>query len=165
MNSWISARVRGLSGERHDGAMELAEVRERRPAGRSPCSEASLHRRDRVRRVFARRDEVERGAHQSRLHDLAAVDGNGEPVALESREARPQCDIWGWCPLPLKAGESLDCVDHVQLLALQEELTRQQRTVQLTKGKGGSASGHRSMKLGQLADYADDLPWICTSRA
>ena len=85
---------------------------------------------------------MERRPHQGRFDDLAAVDRSSQLLAHESREPGPQRDVRGWGPLALKAGETLDRLDDADFLALQEELTRQQRTIQLTKGERGNASGH-----------------------
>ena len=82
---------------------------------------------------------MQRRPHQGRFHDLPAVDSTRELVALEARNTRPERDIRRRRPLSLKAAQTLDRVDHIDLLAFQQELPRQERAIQLTNGERGNA--------------------------
>ena len=84
---------RRLCRELQDAGVHVPQIVQRRTARRTPRTEAPFHRGERVRRVFACRYQMERRAHQGRLHDLAALDRPGELIALERDEPAPERDV------------------------------------------------------------------------
>jgi hypothetical protein len=78
----------------------------------------------------ALRDDVDRRAHQRRLHDLPPLQRPREVTQGEPVEPRPEADVRGRRVLRLQAADSLERPRHRQPGALEQELPRQQRAVQ-----------------------------------
>src|SRR5258706_1685891 len=162
----LLARARGLRGEAEDARVHRPEIFEHRATRWTPRAEPSVQRGQRVRRVLARRHEVEGRAHERGLDQIAPVDRLAKPLVREAGEARPQCNVWGRRPLRLESAEAFDRVNDVELLAREQHLPREKGAVQLTKGEsGGSGASDRrhSSILGESglrepADDPDDFP-------
>src|SRR5690242_13886029 len=82
-------------------------------------------------RIIVLRDEVQRLPHDGRLDDGAARELTLERVAFEARRACPDPDVRSGGPLRLHPDEALDHRGRREALALQEELPRERRAVQL----------------------------------
>src|SRR5262249_45733698 len=79
-------------------------------------------------RVVARRDEVDRPAHERRLHDDFALERAIEILALEPVDARREADVAVRRVLVLDPAEALQDPWERHADALEEELPREERT-------------------------------------
>ena len=150
-------------------ALEVREpvlVRERRLSAslRAPCARLQGVREVRVvvprrhvaqrppeHRVVARGDEMQRPAHHGRLHHLAAQDRALERIAREARHARPEPDVRRRRPLRLHPGEPLDRWQHADALALEQQLPRERRAVQLPQRQDSFGHAHAASELDRAA--------------
>ena len=85
---------------------------------------------------------MDRAAHERRLNDGSALQGLREIVPSEAVEARPQPDVGVRRVLVLDTADSLERARDLQTGALEEELSCEQRSVQLTL-REGSLGGRR----------------------
>ena len=88
-----------------------------------------LHERAQLEAV-ARRDDVQRPAHERDPHDEPALDEAGEVVGMEVLEARPEPVVRPVGVLRLQPDEVLERVGDAQGLTPQQELAFEQRTVE-----------------------------------
>ena len=116
-------------------ALELGLLRARLLDAEPPIA---LRRADRNRErpVVASRDDVDRAAHERRLNDGSTLEGPGEIVPSEAVEARPQPDVGVRRVLVLDTADSLERARDRQAGALEQELSREQRAVQLAPREG-----------------------------
>ena len=92
-------------------------------------------------RVVARRNEVKRAAHDGRFDDVPFQHGTFERLSPKACDARPEPDVGRGRPLALKPGEPLDRRESADLLALEEELPRERRAVQLSQRQDALCQG------------------------
>ena len=81
---------------------------------------------------------MKRAAHETRADHLAAFDRRPELLAAEVFEARPERDVWRGRPLRLQRREPFDRRDDADAGALEKQLSREHRAVQLPKGQDRS---------------------------
>ena len=115
----LFARARGPRGELQHQGVDPGEIGVRGPARRAPRAEPSFERRDRVGGVLTSGDEVKRGAHERRFHDVTRIDPTGQLIALKVSEPSPERDVRGRRPLGLQARQALDHVHDAAALALE----------------------------------------------
>jgi hypothetical protein len=85
---------------------------------------------------------VDRRPEERRLNDGAVLEGNGQLVPREPREARPQPDIARWRVLGLESADLLDRVDDREARALEEELPGEECPVQVALAEDALGHGH-----------------------
>src|SRR6185436_7107011 len=81
------------------------------------------------------RDDVDRAAHECGLDHGASFECTREVVALEPAEARPEPDVRVRRVLILDPGNTLERARDRHAHALEQELAREQRAVQLALGE------------------------------
>src|SRR5213593_2844071 len=106
-----------------------------------PRAALEILRRDRVRVEVSGGDQVKRAAHEPRADDLVAFDRRPEFLASKVFESRPKRDIGGRRPLGLQGRETLDRGDDPNARALQEQLSREHRAIELAQGENGPLAG------------------------
>ena len=128
----VAPRHRSLTRERAGALDDLGLGR--LDAARSRGDLRVAHGR-RERAVVARRDEVERRAHERRLHDRVSPERTREVFAPEALEPRPERVVGGRCPLRLEPREPLDGDARPEARAREQELPEKRRPVQLPEGE------------------------------
>jgi hypothetical protein len=93
--------------------------------------DALLQQQSRVREVVTGRDEVQRCAHESRLHDLPGFHRLHEVLPPEPVEPRPEREVRRGRPLGLQRSEALDCTRDAHPYPSKEQLPGKQRPIQL----------------------------------
>jgi hypothetical protein len=89
------------------------------------------------------------GAHQRSLDDPAPLEPPRQRIALESLDPRPEADVTGGRVLRLEAADPLDRALDRRSRALEQELAREKRPVQLIV---------RQDALGHFRDATDGAP-------
>ena len=105
---------------------------------------------DRERPEVAPRDDVDRRAHQRRLDDRASLERARKIVSAKALEARPQPDVRVRRVLILDPAESLERARDRKARAVEEELAREERSVQLPLREGALASGRHCANLASV---------------
>jgi hypothetical protein len=108
-----------------------------------------LHQRPQQRRV-ARGHQVHRPAHERQPHELALGQHAAELVRIEPAQARPQPEVGRQRRLRLEAEQVLHRRDHRAVCTLQEQLSLQQRAVELA----GAEDGRRDQRMMRNAAVA-----------
>src|SRR5213593_359534 len=106
-----------------------------------PRAALEILRRDRVRVEVSGGDQVKRAAHEPGADDVVAFDRRPEFLASKVFESRPERDIGGRRPLGLQGREALDRGDDPNARALQEQLSREHRAIELAQGENGPLAG------------------------
>ena len=94
----------------------------------------------RIREVVLRAHEVERRAHERRLHDAPASDGAHEVIGAEALDARPEPEVRRRRPLRLEPSRPLERLRHRERSTCEQELARERRPVELAKRQQAHAS-------------------------
>ena len=98
----------------------------------------------RVPPVLPRGDDVDGRPHQRPLHDRSALESARQLLAAEVLEARPEPDVRVRRVLILDATHPLECAGNGQRRAFEEQLSGQQRPVQLPLREHAFAHGRNA---------------------
>ena len=74
-------------------------------------------------------------AHEGALGDASALECPRQVIAFEPRDARPKADVCRGRVLGLEAADSLECPRERKLFPLEQQLTREERAVQIPLGE------------------------------
>ena len=110
-----------------------------------PAFHHGLHERA-ERQAVARRDDVQRPAHQRDPYDESPVDHAREIVGMKTLQARPQPVVRPVRVLRLQADEVLECLADEQRLASQQQLALEQRAVQRARRQDGLGPSDRGVR-------------------
>ena len=98
-----------------------------------PRAALEVLRCDGVGVEIASAHQVQRASHQPRADHAVALDRSPKTLPREVSESRPQRVVRRRRPLRLKRGQALDRGDDAQLCALEEELSREHRAIELAE--------------------------------
>src|SRR5215204_1755608 len=83
-------------------------------------------------RVVVGGNGMQRDPHQLSLHDALFCERGVEVRGIERIEPIPERDVRGRRLLRLKCDQAMDCVDDVEWLAPQQELSSEGRSIELS---------------------------------
>ena len=135
--STSSAKLRGSAVAFRSACsarVELPLVEALLPGAREPF-EARVAERAVVDRMLACAEQVECAAEEAPAHDRAPLERARELLAAEALDPRPEVDVRRLDALRVQRADALERARDRQAGALEQELPREQRAVQLAHGQ------------------------------
>ena len=99
---------------------------------------------------------MNRAAQQRPLNHPALLERGRQRRAAEVAHARPEADISRWRVLRLQSADALDRLDQWQRRALEQELAREQRAIELACGQDALGSFRLAAGRGNRSSAARD---------